>query len=84
MMDFQFVDILQLVELIFEKLICANNNDYYRRNCIFKSINSIPLQMSRSEIKVRCMKAMNEAGRVGTDDNAIQHGKNFYKLFVTQ
>ncbi|VDO27675.1 Uncharacterized protein BM_BM7514 [Brugia malayi] len=36
--------------------------------------------MSRLVIKAKCMKVLNEAGRVGTDDEAIQHGKNFYKF----
>ncbi|MCP9264605.1 Globin family protein [Dirofilaria immitis] len=41
--------------------------------------------MSHSEVKARCMKAMNESGRVGSDDAAIQHGLNFYKyLFEHQ
>lgn len=35
--------------------------------------------MSRTELKAKCMKSLNEAGRVGTDETAIQHGKNFYK-----
>uniref|UniRef100_A0A0R3RQ08 GLOBIN domain-containing protein n=1 Tax=Elaeophora elaphi TaxID=1147741 RepID=A0A0R3RQ08_9BILA len=36
--------------------------------------------MSHSELKAKCIKVMNEVGRVGTDDEAIQHGKNFYKF----
>ncbi|CAG9533081.1 unnamed protein product [Cercopithifilaria johnstoni] len=36
--------------------------------------------MSHSAIKDKCMKVMNKVGRVGTDDEAIQHGKNFYKF----
>ncbi|VDK38692.1 unnamed protein product [Gongylonema pulchrum] len=35
--------------------------------------------MSRTELKTRCMNTLNEAGRVGTDETAIQHGINFYK-----
>ncbi|EFO27096.1 globin family protein [Loa loa] len=37
--------------------------------------------MSHLEMQAKCMKILNEAGRVGTDEEAIQHGKNFYKLF---
>lgn len=38
--------------------------------------------MSHAAVKAKCMKVMNEVGRVGIDDEAIQHGKNFYKLSV--
>ncbi|VDM95080.1 unnamed protein product, partial [Onchocerca ochengi] len=35
--------------------------------------------MSHSETKAKCLKVMNESGRVGNDDAAKQDGLNFYK-----